>query len=77
MKNFKEADIIFIKDKNYVVLGDATIENQDYLLLSESNTEKNLQLHLVKIIYEKGKNFTFEPVEKDKGDEILKTILKK
>lgn len=77
MKKFKEADIIFIKDKNYVVLGSATVEKQDYLLLSESNEEKDLQLHLVKVIYEKGKNFTFEPVEKDKGAEIFKTILKK
>ena len=76
MKKFKEADIIFIKDKNYVVLGSATVEKQDYLLLSESNQEKDLQLHLVKVIYEKGKNFTFEPVEKDKGVEIFKTILK-
>lgn len=76
MKKFKEADIIFIKDKNYVVLGSATVEKQDYLLLSESNEEKDLQLHLVKVIYEKGKNFTFEPVEKDKGVEIFKTILK-
>ena len=43
MKKFKEADIIFIKDKNYVVLGSSTIEKQDYLLLSESNQEKNFR----------------------------------
>lgn len=77
MKKFKEADIIFIKDKNYVVLGSATIEKEDYLLLSESNDKRDLQLHLVKVNYGKGKNFAFEPVEKDKGDEVLKTILKK
>lgn len=77
MKKFEEADIIFIKDKNYVVLGDATIDNTDYLLLSESNDESNLQLHLVKVKYEKGKNATFEPVEKEKGDEVLRTILQK
>ena len=54
MKKFKEADIIFIKDKNYVVLGSATVEKQDYLLLSESNEEKDLQLHLVKVIHIRG-----------------------